>query len=324
MYIKKIAIDMAMGLTGRSYVLVMQQDQKFERIATAKDRYKERPDFSFHPRENQPCWGEMRKYEATHKGECTQPSNQKPGDLWHSFPEGKPVAFAANLFPYGNNGLAAGDNDKVLKFFFDEQKSPFRRGLKEVDFIEKDGHVQGVYLGNLDVDATVLVYLLRSGTIGSTNWLKYVQAGLTELEAFAFGKLMGSSDIKTGIPDIAHNVYGVASVSRMMNCNPRDLTGGLYSDRVDYNRTQIDYLWSSEDGSPSMKWNEEFFKVGLPKREIVRGQFVTHNTPLTEWVPLIKKALANILKAEGDVKNVPYIWTTTSGKTNGTKKVIAA
>jgi hypothetical protein len=309
---KNIAIAMASSLQARSYVLVMEHDQKYDGgYGGTKGVYNNNPDISFHPRERQPCWGELRKYEKTAKGECTQPSNSKPGDLWHPFPAGKPIAFAVDLTTFRGN-VWDENTDAIMKFLLDETRSPFRRGLRQVSFIKNSaGRICGFYMNNLAIDATVLVFMLRqvaSLLANAKYFVEYVNAGLEE--GYALALIFANRYL----PFRTHGIYGTThfppSISRLIKGNPRDLTGGTMDNRVDYNRTLIDELWKS---NTPVSIYDNALKMGLPS-SMKTGQ--TGDYEIKGYVPLIKELLDLMMKLEGPQENEKYIWKTTSGNTN--------
>ena len=109
-------------------------------------------------RENQPCYGELRKYEKTHPGECTQPANAKPGDLRSPFPAGTPTMLEVPFFTstYGASTPSEATDKLFLAFF--GVTSPWLAGFGEVEFVKgsKD-HIEGIRIPDLTIDATVTV-----------------------------------------------------------------------------------------------------------------------------------------------------------------------
>jgi hypothetical protein len=214
-------------------------------------------------RENQPCYGELRKYKSTHGDEATQPEN-RPGDLKHPFPVGKPEALAIG-FPhwvklentYSYNRPPIHLQDDVVEFFdyLFSDESPFVRGFGGSKNIEWSEDRRGIVLLDLAIDPTVLVNLLKhiqmcSPNYGSSNWdrfSRYKQFGLSFIQAFCamytvtYGK--GSrwdSGRDIGLR-LAHNyVYPTfADFDRIVNQDPVDLTGGTLADRFDYSRKRL-------------------------------------------------------------------------------------
>lgn len=153
-------------------------------------------------RQNQPCYGELRKYKKSHGEEYTNPlpeDDYRPSDLHHPFPSGTPLALATS-FRYMRQGWSGHVGEKVffdcvkareeiLDFVFSDQ-SPWRVGLGTGDIIltqtketfgvtEEDvrhssspwtaskksvevSQTTGLVLTRLDLDPTVLVNLLNN------------------------------------------------------------------------------------------------------------------------------------------------------------------
>lgn len=135
-------------LEGLNFILLMEVEGKF----------------LLHRRENQPCYGEMRKYKKSHKdytdpytGREDTPSDEyRPSDLHDPFPKGTPVAVGMNFDFYpGDEG--------INRFMFSSQ-TPWLRGLPSMKFIEpieREGNMVGVILWETSFDPTVFVNLLN-------------------------------------------------------------------------------------------------------------------------------------------------------------------
>lgn len=234
---------------GISFVLLMQHPVAPH---NTYDRHKYF-DYSIHPRFNQPCQGgETRKYESTHPGECTQPHNSKPHDLFHPFPDGIPSAIS---FPLrGMNNLSELDT-KFLKSFIRADSPWFKGfgGIGNVDFLTDDkGLVYGYLIGhnNLDVDPTILINMIN--TVKSLrghvkNWAILQEHGLTDLEATAV-LMLNQCSIQSVAETGTYYFPELFSAQRFFGQQPNDLSGGTYSARTDYNRTYIqDVFLGTED-----------------------------------------------------------------------------
>jgi len=233
--------------TGLSFVLLMEQPRRRNLGSTAP------PDYSFHPRFNQPCFGELRKYESTHPKDCTQPENGKPGDLHWPFPDGRPVSLAIQIPRY--NGLnPSEERTTFLKGFFENPLNPWLSGFlgaKNVElFLDKSGEVTGFLLKSLAFDPTVFVnmmfFLSDLGGKSLKDIEKLKSLGLTDNEAYLFLVLNNH-----GIDEIYQsNSYHFAERTdpkKFLSGTPNDLTGGTLADRFDYNRTDIHDVFATDD-----------------------------------------------------------------------------
>lgn len=241
---------------GTSFVLLMKHS-----VAPhyAGDRY-EYFDYSIHPRFNQPCQGgETRKYESTHPGECTQPHNSKPTDLFHPFPDGRPTAIS---FPLRGMWNLSELDTKFLKHFI-RPDSPWIKGFGDVgnvDFLTDDkGLVYGYLIGvkNLDVDPTVMINMINTvRTIRQAikSWEELQGCGLSELEATAV--LMLNNNLTDVVSETGTYYFpALFSAKRFFGQMPNDLSGGNYSDRTDYNRTYISDVFLGEEEEGCKYWD---------------------------------------------------------------------
>lgn len=186
-----------------------------------------------HPRAVQPCYGELRKYKRTHGDQATKPEN-RPGDLHWPFPEGTPIGAC---FPFENGGTE--EFDTYVRFLFSD-KSPWVRGFgseKNVEFVlDEKGHVKSVIIDDSHFDPTVLVNLLKviqSNLVsGFTRWLK---AGASELEAI----LMSNFGVLNRFCPNTYIWPLSLDVPAFFSQNSRDLTGGTWHDRMDYDRKNM-------------------------------------------------------------------------------------
>lgn len=220
---------------GYQYILAMEQDGQeviVERV-------------------NEPCYGGLRKYKSTHGADCTQPTTNKPGDLNQPFPEGIPLGVG---FP-----LTAAKEVLPLVNYLWSDKSPFRKGFSsEKDLIRVEnakGNLQGFVLTETDVDPTVMVNLAKitrvyvGGRAAKFNTL--IKEGATELEAWIACALGGNTMSVTGNTD-TYMFPALASIRRIKEADPRDVTGGTFKKRFDYNRKDIQDIFAARkpDNSP--------------------------------------------------------------------------
>lgn len=254
-----------------------------------------------HIRQSQPCYGELRKYESTHKGDCTQPGNYKPGDLYYPFPNGTPVRLLIkNLYPSLERNL-------VCEIFFSEE-SPWIRGFNSVEFIKDDkGVIKGFDLKDTKIDTTVLVNLLKHlDSCKAPSLEKYLKSGLTPKESMAIIAMNGGFDIEQSInPPYYYISPKVFSAKRFFSQNPVDLTGGTLFDRVDYNRTSMQdvFLGNTSDGATD--WVN-----------FLRNKFPAGRVVLKDDLQKLKDAFSEMIEKEKDPVNKPYIWKKTDGRTN--------
>ena len=283
------------------------------------------------PRQNQPCYGELRKYEKTHKGECTQPGNHKPGDLHSPFPDGTPIGLVVP-FPRITKTVKT---DRVFRAMFSKD-SPWYIGFKDVSFfnITDSDRIGGVIIDNMEIDPTVLVNALK--TLQSfqspqvvDDFCDLVDNGLTENEALAVIMLNGSGSILNGVqPTGGYKAPTQFSAKRFFNKTPNDLTGGVLRDRIDYNRTDMHKPFWGESTEGAINWQVEASKAGAPKftgyaaikpeeKEARRAEFVK------SFVSAAKVVFETAIKNEKDPEIKPFNWTTTSGKSKEKGDVIS-
>jgi hypothetical protein len=313
-----IAMAMASGLRGRSFVLVMEHDQGWN-SQVPYDAYRNNPDVSFHPRESQPCWGELRKYTKNYPEECTQPENNKPTDLWHKFPEGRPLGLAVDFSVNTlNSGLEDGNQttNRVLEKLFDKKHSIYPQMIGDVQFqYNAKKNIIGFYMSNLEIDPTVLVHYLRKSYLyfgESANAIKtYVDSGLTWREAFTIHYLNSGNPIWNGCTG-GYSGFQY-NIRRLLQGTPRDLSGGSLRDRVDYNRTSIDELFCYDPGEEKeIKWDVLCAKLGIHKG----GSLTPQPMSIKPVCDRFKEAFEDILKG-GQTKRKLFVW-------KGASKTLAA
>lgn len=316
MDVKNTAINMALGLTGRSYVLVMQH---YGLTRNSKDPFKpvtydNNPDISFHPREHQPCWGELRKYERDYPGQCTEPKKEKPGDLHHPFPAGKPIGFASLITT--NKSAGSPEQDTFYKDIFNHKVSPWAPGLTDkIEFIKgTTGKIVGIWTPDLHVDPTVFVNLLRYvgyGAGAARNYELYLEHGMTKTEALATMKLA------SGTNSLYYLEASGYSLSRFLLKSPRDLSGGYFDDRVDYNRTMQDEIFFC---GPEMK-KTSYSKL-LQKYKL--NTLVSFGIDMKDFVERVRAFYSEALPLEDKPVRPLFIWKKSNGETNGPNTVQAS
>jgi hypothetical protein len=267
-------------------------------------------------RQSQPCYGELRKYEKTHPGECTQPLNGKPGDLHSPFPAGTPTSLEVPFgqFAYGYAGWSLSEaTDKLFETMFSTE-SPWVAGFGEVELIRMDKFIYGIRLPDLTIDPTVLVNCFknfRATLPRAAEFAELVDAGLTENEALVALTLNNGGSLKNGIGATgAYSGPVIFSAKRFFQQKPNDLTGGYLKDRIDYNRTNMGDPFLSTIEAGGVRWQEIATKHGLKK--MYEG-----TNDIKSIVKTTKDAFAEAIQNEPEPVIKPWIWTTTSGKTNG-------
>lgn len=237
--------------TAISYAILMENDGKAE----------------VHLRDDQPCYGELRKYEKTHPGQCTGDQGKvgRPDDLNHPFPDGKPVglviSFKSWVFHNVDLGVDPKDVDEYFSYFFSPLLSPFARGLGgQTEIIRQDDQVAGVILYDMRLDPTVLIdLLLLTKYLGFDDGLgrlsNYRRAGLSWEEA-ALATYTIYQDITVAVFNRYNHIAAMdpyvtspkIDVRRFLAGDPLDLTGGLFEDRFDYNRPKIHDIFNPRKG----------------------------------------------------------------------------
>lgn len=302
--------------------------EKFETFEAAKPRIREviptlkglnfillmevGGEFFLYRRENQPCYGEMRKYKKSHKdytdpytGYESNPSDDyRPSDLHNPFPKGTPIVVGLNF------EFHPGD-ERMNRFMFSSM-SPWLRGLPSQEFIEpieKDGVMTGVILWETSFDPTVFVNLLnirRSYSRGNyENYkgdyspsLERMTDGFTELETLVMkmnfsmttksksstidGKhvyLLNANAVQTQ-STLSPGYYGPQQLDVGMFCRQEshDLNGkkgeagGTFKDRYDYNRKIFHEVFQDRDRREGLSSVQQAYKDILSSSDTIDVQ----------------------------------------------------
>ncbi len=218
-----------------------------------------------YPRQNQPCQGgEMRKYYKTHGDRCTRPKDPRPSDLHKPFPDGVVEGVSLNL---GNKSHSM----EFAKFLFSSE-SPYRKAFpssEDVHFIPSKYDpemLQGIIVTNTDIDPTVFVNSLQCfRTLSESTWKKYVDLGLTKLEAVVT-QMLSHNDISAIVGETYTYYFPMnASIRRLMEGDPFDLSGGTWRDGFDYNRPEIQDLFKAREGEKATIFAKELQKFAVEK-----------------------------------------------------------
>lgn len=279
-----IMLDVIRASTGINFTLLMEEHVGI-RHGT------ERTDVTIHPRWNQPCYGELRKYKSTHPYECTQPKNEKPDDLWHPFPDGTPVAVGTKFLHKPSEA-----SDALLRFVF-SGRSPWLSGIGDPDLVlDKKEHVVGVLMRDTRLDPTVLVNLFNNTKSllllndNPATFMKLIEGGFSEAEAIATILATRTPLQYVAQPDGYYTTQRL-SLRRIVEQEARDLTGGTLHDRFDYNRTELENVFML-DGKPKMTFKEQlrdkFMLLGHWKQDVSE----------TDRVKYLYDAMKQIIESE--------------------------
>lgn len=232
------AKQIAPELSGRSFVLVMG---KYAGNEDEDDDYVS--DYIIAPRDDLPCWGELRKYEYSHGDDCTEKHDGRPTDLYQPFPEGKPEALVIGLRNFHKEiGLIL---DEILL------EGPWMDELRKGTEIERTDTSLVFYAKNLQrglgFEPTVLVSMLAFlCSLGHATdvWHEYRQH-LSVRETII---LMMSQTIlpKHGLSWENDYYFSNRSAYRILEGKPHLLSGGTFGDRVDYSRQRLQDVFGTE------------------------------------------------------------------------------
>lgn len=285
------------NLKGIAYILTMDDDRHFIR-------------------EKQPCYGELRKYESTHKGECTQPINPKPSDLRKPFPGGTPTSL---MVPFGQYFREYFDydpsekTDVIFKALFSED-SPWVSGFgKSWEFVKQDNFIYGVKFDPESLDTTVLVNSFKTfyGLMNKVDdFLQLRSMGMTPNEVLCTLILNGMSPTLGVSTADTYCVNPNFSFKRFFNKQPNDLTGGYLKDRVDYNRTNMADPFKCDVKTTT------WYNLLKDRLEVYGKRGYTRREFPDNFVNIVKDAIQEAMDSEPEPLMTKYIWKTTSGRTN--------
>jgi len=231
-------------------------------------------EYKFHDRPDQPCiGGELRKYRETHGKDCTRPDDDRPGDLSHPFPKSGNPAGVCYHFPMTENGvefvklITKSDSPWIRAFGSPENISflPVREGMsnggdwyneatdeyEEGDIDTSKYRAFGLTISTGDIDPTVLVNFLKHVVMANTYYVNYVEAideGLSSRDALVvtiFGSGYSSWNASFSESD-GYMFSPFSSVRKFIRQETNDLTGGLWSQRYDYNRPDMADIFYEE------------------------------------------------------------------------------
>jgi hypothetical protein len=227
-------------MSEKDITTIIQHTKGYRFILGMCDRW-----ITYHVRLDQPCYGELRKYKSTHKGDADWDEN-KPTDLYHPFPKGTPhklwVGFYADILK------------EEAELIFMDPDSPWRSGVKNpglIPSIRKEGYVSGLYTWT-EINPTVLVQALRwVSRFGycERDILPYLTG--SELKTYqkillrAWNKGTGSACNLFCKPEI---VSPMMDITRFKDGNPKDkMCKRRLSARGDYKREGIEDLWRGDN-----------------------------------------------------------------------------
>lgn len=234
-----------------------------------RDPYK---DYGIFLRSSQPCQGgELRRYRSTHGELCTQPHDERPGDLFNPFPSGRVAAAAFRIFQ------GPMDPGLLCDLVFSED-SPWKSGfggLPNVKFYKRPNtdQIEGFILRDTRlVDPTVMVNLLGYLNIAKNHGKRLfeplLEFGMSPNQALAF-TILNNNSLNSVMQTFTYRFPALFSPRRFFEGRPNDLSGGSWGDGCDYNRTYVQDVFS---GSPeySIQWFKDVRKLlgdTTPSRE---------------------------------------------------------
>lgn len=217
-------------------------------------------------RDNQPCYGELRKYKSVHGEQATQ-NEHKPSDLYSPFPfYGTPCGVTAG-FDLGEGG------DKSMQEFMTYMlcKSPYSKTFGKVStrLLKNRYFVLSWDDGEFDPTAAVnMLTHIRAAKWGSSVkvWEECIKGGMSEDDAlFTILFLTNPLGSKAGIGSVS----GYISTSKPSyknfiagNCNKK-LSNGLFKERKDYNRKDMHDVWL-DPNNPNNTMLAAYLRANLP------------------------------------------------------------
>lgn len=277
-------------LERRSFVLVMAHP-----TGNPKADKKER-DFILAPRDQLPCWGELRKYKDTHGKDYTRPEDDyHPRDLYQPFPAGVPCAVVINRkqFPDGLSDVWSEVFNEVLS------EGPWT-GLSEVSLTKENivvvckDQTEGLRL-----DSTELVSFLAFCTglsMASINWYKSTREFLTVREA-VFSHMSQKNKPLYGLNGEDPYYFAHRSPYRILNGIPRGLSEGAFGDGFDYNRKRLQDVFAADNPDLSFDIRQYITSKGEfiydPVARSMKG-----DTSVENYCKLFKEGLYQALAKE--------------------------
>ncbi len=250
---------------------------------------KAKGNYSYHKRPEQPCLGgELRKYYMTHGDDCTRPQDDRPGDLEHPFPKTGAPAGVAYHFPINEQ------SKRVIDVMI-RADSPWIKAFKAPEYIEylpmnkellsswdvNNGCVAwGLSINTGDIDPTVLVNFLKH--VAEAHEMARIfddaiENGLSERDALVIATYgHGYNWDHTGEfrETDPYQLSPVSSVRKFIRQETNDLTGGLWSERFDYNRPDMADIFKDQEKHYSTgfitKVNSRILNEKMPRFEAVR------------------------------------------------------
>lgn len=273
---KKFMDDSVKSLSGRSGILCCLYKGKYNV-------------FKF---KHQPCWGFLRKYgEDNNVTKCTQPDDEKPGDLYNEWLSGTPQ-YLITKGRYSDAGIRFIKDSKqvesIVDFLINSDRSLFRNGIKGVKFEVDDGKNVICYFHDMDIDPTIMVNFLTATTSRLDGVQFYLDIGL-DMEKAVFAGLFFGGCVPgwNGAKIFSANNYYFdtrVDVKRVKEGNfQKHLSGGTLKNKFDYNRESLHQSFCNFDRHiPVPAGDINFFNVLLKK---VGKNYSNEN---------IKKAVENI------------------------------
>ena len=190
-------------------------------------------------RTSQPCYGEMRKYKSTHE-DCNMPEN-KPCDLDDPFPfNGNPVALTV--------GFTSGHKEFLETVFL---KSNMKEIFKHAEIFNIKGGKCVLFLPDCEFDPTTAVNFFKNILCSDYQAFNFFKNnGITDPNLLSFLEMFVNNPYKDSSG--AWRVQGINTYSstntpsykNFVDANPNILSSDLFSNRGDYNRKELDKVWT--------------------------------------------------------------------------------
>lgn len=172
-------------------------------------------EFIFHPRDGQPCYGEMRPYVS---------GEYRPSDLHWPFPDGTPVRIGV-YWDWGKG------HDRWLEKATNPERNPWRDVVKSAELIRAtDGHITGVIIHDLNVNADTLVsFFLHVRNHYDRSVIEGLPFDTQEYMKYLQGR--GS-----------YTLFGV-DPKRWFSATPDIIPENVFAQRGAYRRPVIEQVW---------------------------------------------------------------------------------
>lgn len=232
-HLYQFPVSLPTNQSGFNYALLMQEEDG---------------SYNMVDRVGMPCWGALREYECG-----TRPDDKWPEDLResrHIFPAtGNPVAVAIQFKQtysdeaYNTKWYNTPEewNRFQSEFVFNTAISPWRKALKDFEFVTQDDVFKGVVIKDTHIDPNIMINIFRVCGFRESRfahfWCKMMDEnpGMDGRVAF----LLACK------PDDYYQ-SAMINLDRWFSGEPFDLSSGLtFYERESYNRPQIQYMFGN-------------------------------------------------------------------------------